>query len=85
MAMQSSVLAVRAKGRKANLWLNNGTWAIAFGIYPTPITKARVRLTLKTKSVTVARRRRDLIFRGLKQGRPLDVVYREAVGTDGSS
>jgi len=45
-----------------NLWDNNGTWWIHYTIYPTPLTKQRVRCSLRTKSVIEARQRRDALF-----------------------
>jgi hypothetical protein len=46
-----------------HLWNNNGTWFIHFTVYPTPITKERIRKSLGTKHLTEARQRRDSILR----------------------
>jgi hypothetical protein len=46
-----------------NLWNNNGTWWIHYTRYPTPITKERVRRSLRTKSVEEARLKRDAWLR----------------------
>lgn len=55
------------KGRNANhnLWNNNGTWFAHYTVYPTRITKERVRCSLKTKCVVEARKRRDELLRRL--------------------
>jgi hypothetical protein len=45
-----------------HLWNNNGTWYLHYTMHPTPLTKARVRLSLETKSLESARRRRDEIL-----------------------
>ena len=42
-----------------HLWNNHGTWFLHYTEYPTPVTKQRVRRSLKTKSLAVARQRRD--------------------------
>ena len=45
-----------------HLWNNNGTWFIHYVVHPTPITKARVRRSLRTKLLDEARARRDALF-----------------------
>jgi hypothetical protein len=62
--MKNEVLAIRAKADNAthNLWLNNGTWSVAYTIHLPDNTKRRVRQSLGTKEVTVARLRRDALF-----------------------
>jgi hypothetical protein len=59
----------RPTADKANpdhhLWDNNGTWWMHYTLYPTPMTKERVRRSLKTKSVVEARARRDEILQQL--------------------
>jgi len=45
-----------------HLWNNNGTWYLHYTMHPTPLTKARVRVSLETKSLEFARRRRDEIL-----------------------
>jgi hypothetical protein len=45
-----------------HLWNNNGTWYLHYTMHPTPLTKARVRVSLETKSLDNARRRRDEIL-----------------------
>ena len=45
-----------------HLWNNNGTWFLHYTVYPTPFTKERIRRSLGTKDVKVARDRRDQFF-----------------------
>lgn len=45
-----------------HLWNNNGTWFVHFTRYPTPVTKERVRKSLKTKDLEEARKRRDVVL-----------------------
>lgn len=60
-------LAVRVDRRNPNhhLWNNNGTWFVHYTIYPDHLTAARIRKSLKTRNVHVARRRRDRLFAAL--------------------
>ncbi len=52
-----------------HLWNNNGTWFLHYTVYPTPFTKERIRRSLGTKDIKVARERRDNFFSLLaKQG-----------------
>ena len=64
--MSTSKIAVRI-GNNPNhhLWNNNGTWFLHYTVYPTPFTKERIRRSLGTKDVEVARQRRDAFFRHL--------------------
>lgn len=48
-----------------HLWNNNGTWFLHYTIYPTPFTKERIRCSLRTKDLTLARKRRDMFFERL--------------------
>lgn len=80
--MGQSTLAVRMDGRNSNhhLWNNNGTWFVHYTVYPTPVTKERVRRSLGTKCVQEARRRRDELFRRLEspstpQGQNTDLPW----------
>ena len=45
-----------------HLWNNNGPWFLHYTVYPTPFTKERIRRSLGTKDVNVARERRDTFF-----------------------
>jgi hypothetical protein len=47
------------------LWNNHGTWFLHYTVHPTPLTKERIRRSLGTKDLAVARRRRDAFFDGL--------------------
>ena len=60
-------LALRIDKENLNhhLWNNNGTWWIHYTIYPTPVTAERIRQSLKTRILSVARKRRDDVFRKL--------------------
>ena len=45
-----------------HLWNNNGVWFIHYTVYPTPITKKRIRRSLKTKCLKEAQAKRDQIL-----------------------
>ena len=69
--MQEQVqLAIRTDENNPNhhLWNNNGTWFVHYTIYPTAITKERVRKSLGTKDIETAREKRDRIFQNLMAG-----------------
>ena len=53
---------MRAANPNHHLWNNNGTWYLHYTMHPTPLTKTRVRVSLETKSLENARRRRDEIL-----------------------
>ena len=57
-------LAIRIDPENSDhhIYNNNGTFWIHYTVYPTPITAERVRKSLKTKDIKVARRRRNEIF-----------------------
>ena len=59
------VLRFNAVNPNHHLWHNNGTWFLHYTVYPTPTTKERIRRSLGTKDVSVARERRDSIFQQL--------------------
>ena len=59
------VLRFNAVNPNHHLWHNNGTWFLHYTVYPTPTTKERVRRSLGTKDVSVARERRDSFFQQL--------------------
>lgn len=56
-----------------HLWCNNGTWFLSYTVHPTPFTKERVRLSLGTRDVNVARQHRDTIFAQLSGSPALDL------------
>ena len=51
------------------LYNNNGTWWLHYTAYPTPQTTERLRRSLKTRDVTLARSRRDAVLAQLFSGR----------------
>ena len=55
-------LRVDAENPNHHLWDNHGTWFLHYTIHPTPLTKERIRRSLGTKDVKVARERRDNFF-----------------------
>ena len=59
-------LSLRTNPHNPNhhLWNNNGTWFVHYVIHPTPFTKERVRRSLGTKELAVARARRDALLGG---------------------
>ena len=63
---ETQELSIRVDPENANhhLWLNNGTWFVHYTVYPDALTKARVRRSLRTKDVELARQRRDALFAG---------------------
>jgi len=55
-------IRVRAENENHHLWNNHGTWFLHYTVHPTPFTKERIRRSLGTKDVAVARSRRDAFF-----------------------
>jgi len=51
-----------------HLWNNHGTWFLHYTVHPTPFTKERIRRSLGTKDLGVARERRDSFFAHLAAG-----------------
>lgn len=65
---------VRDDNPNHHLWNNHGTWFVHFTIHPTHNTKERVRRSLGTKDVVIARKRRDRFFELLSLAeRPIDL------------
>ena len=58
-------LRLNADNPNHHLWNNNGTWFLHYTVYPTPFTKERIRRSLGTKDLNVARERRDSFFQQL--------------------
>ena len=58
-------IRVRAENENHHLWNNHGTWFLHYTVHPTPFTKERIRRSLGTKDVGVARERRDSFFNHL--------------------
>ena len=55
-------IRLRATNPNHHLWNNHGTWFLHYTVHPTPFTKERVRRSLGTKDVHIARERRDAFF-----------------------
>jgi len=55
-------IRVRAENENHHLWNNHGTWFLHYTVHPTPFTKERIRRSLGTKDIKVARERRDTFF-----------------------
>jgi hypothetical protein len=55
-------IRVRAENPNHHLWNNHGTWFLHYTVHPTPFTKERIRRSLGTKDIAVARERRDSFF-----------------------
>lgn len=62
MAAETKDLGTGRENPNHHLWNNHGTWFLHYTTYPTPLTKERIRRSLGTKDLEVARRRRDLFF-----------------------
>ena len=58
----SASIRIRAENPNHHLWNNHGTWFLHYTIHPTPFTKERIRRSLGTKDLDLARRRRDNLF-----------------------
>ncbi len=60
----SGVLSIRIGGDNPNhhLWNNNGVWFVHYTVHPDALTKQRIRRSLQTKSLHVARRKRNQIL-----------------------
>jgi len=55
-------IRVHPENPNHHLWNNHGTWFLHYTVHPTPFTKDRIRRSLGTKDVGVARARRDAFF-----------------------
>jgi len=57
----SPKLALRVSGTNPNhhLWNNNGTWWCHFTVHLPDYTKRRVRVSLRTRELPLARKNRD--------------------------
>jgi hypothetical protein len=74
-------IRVRAENPNHHLWNNHGTWFLHYTVHPTPFTKERIRRSLGTKDVRVARERRDSFFAALATdtAKPAGTVVRKMV------
>ena len=55
-------IRVRTENPNHHLWNNHGTWFLHYTIHPTAFTKERIRRSLGTKDLAIARERRDSFF-----------------------
>ena len=80
--MSHATLAIRTDhaNRNHHLWNNNGTWFIHYTVHPDQFTTRRVRESLKTKDVRVARARRDAILAAFAAGSNTLEVGTEVLG-----
>ena len=74
-------IRVRPENANHHLWNNHGTWFLHYTVHPTPFTKERIRRSLGTKDVSVARERRDAFFNVLatEASKPAGTALRKAV------
>lgn len=74
-------IRVRTENPNHHLWNNHGTWFLHYTVHPTPFTKERIRRSLGTKDIQVARERRDTFFEHLasEASKPSAPVVRKAV------
>lgn len=61
-------LRLNTENPNHHLWNNNGTWFLHYTVYPTAFTKERIRRSLGTKDLSIARQRRDAFFQQLLGG-----------------
>ena len=57
-----SGIRIAADNPNHHLWNNHGTWFLHYTVHPTPFTKERIRRSLGTKDLDMARSRRDAFF-----------------------
>jgi hypothetical protein len=64
MTNQDKRCAIRIAAENPNhhLWNNHGTWFLHYTVHPTQFTKERIRRSLGTKDLELARSRRDAFF-----------------------
>jgi hypothetical protein len=55
-------IRIAADNPNHHLWNNHGTWFLHYTVHPTPFTKDRIRRSLGTKDLEIARSRRDAFF-----------------------
>ena len=70
-------IRVDAENPNHHLWDNHGTWFLHYTVHPTQFTKERVRRSLGTPRLDLARERRDAFFahcRAQAQTTPLRAV-----------
>ncbi len=57
-----SGIRITADNPNHHLWNNHGTWFLHYTVHRTPFTKERIRRSLGTKDIKIARERRDTFF-----------------------
>jgi len=57
-----SGIRIAADNPNHHLWNNHGTWFLHYTVHPTQFTKERIRRSLGTKDLGIARSRRDTFF-----------------------
>ena len=60
------VIRVRTDNPNHHLWNNHGTWFLHYTVHHTTFTKERIRRSLGTKDLELARERRDNFFANLE-------------------
>ena len=70
-------LRISEANQNHHLWNNNGTWFLHYTVYPTAYTKERIRRSLGTKDVRIARERRDNFFSLLAKQVPIGLPVAE--------
>ena len=77
----TTALRINPDNANHHLWNNHGTWFLHYTVHPTPFTKERIRRSLGTKDLAVARDRRDAFFADLanEAHKPAGTVLRKAV------
>ena len=58
----NSSIRIQSTNPNHHLYNNNGTWWLHYTSYPTSVTTKRIRRSLKTRDLTVARKRRDAVL-----------------------
>ena len=76
-------LAIRISDGNPNhhLWNNNGVWFMHYTIHPDALTKQRIRCSLQTKSLRVARRKRDQRLAEAEKNAPAEGGCRRGLRT----
>jgi hypothetical protein len=59
---ENTGIRITADNPNHHLWNNHGTWFLHYTVHPTPFTKERIRRSLGTKDLDIARSRRDAFF-----------------------
>jgi hypothetical protein len=59
---EHSGIRIAADNPNHHLWNNHGTWFLHYTVHPTQFTKERIRRSLGTKDLDIARARRDSFF-----------------------